>query len=308
MPRSNWLILGGLIGLPLVAVIVAAGGGLRGPGPDLVWGKRGQLPGDLSRPRAAAVIGDTLFVVDFTARVQGYDLDGNHTGVTFTPPDFRNGRPSGLGVTRDGNLIVCDSHYHCVRIYTLDGRELRHFGEAGTEPGRFGYVSDCVQDADGFFYVAEFGQNDRITKVDKAGRLVTAWGGSGVEPGRFQRVRALALGPDGNLYVCDASNHRVQVFTRDGELVRIIGGPGSGPGEFHYPSDVAVDRDGNIYVVERVNCRVQKLSPEGKPLGMWGTGGRGPGQLADPWALALDRFGRVHVIDTENHRVQRVRF
>ena len=62
-----------------------------------------------------------------------------------------------------------------------------------------------VQDADGFFYVSEFGENDRITKLDPEGKFVKSWGGSGSEPGQFQRLRALALGPDGNLY-CQLTN------------------------------------------------------------------------------------------------------
>ena len=97
--------------------------------PDLVWGKRGVLDGDMVRPRAAVIDGDDrLWIVDFTARIQAYDLDGNYLGPTFTPPDFRNGRPSGLGVTRDGKLIVCDSHYSCIRIYEPDGTEVKKIG------------------------------------------------------------------------------------------------------------------------------------------------------------------------------------
>jgi DNA-binding beta-propeller fold protein YncE len=278
--------------------------------PDLVWGKRGQMPGDVVRPRAITIDHqDRLFLVDFTARIQAYDLDGRHLGATWTPPDFRNGRPSGLGTDREGNLIVCDSHYHTIRIYTADGKELRSFGgNPGTEPGQFGYISDCVQDADGFYYVAEFGQNDRITKLDADGQFVTCWGGNGTEPGKFQRVRALALGPDGLLYAADACNHRIQVFTRDGQLVKIIGEPGTGLGQLSYPYDVAFGPEGELYVSERSNHRIQKFDRNGRSLGTWGVGGRGPGQLADPWALAVDRYGRVHIVDTENHRVQRVKF
>lgn len=277
--------------------------------PDLVWGRRGQMPGDMVRPRAVAIDHeDRLFLVDFTARIQAYDLDGNHLGLTWTTPDFRNGRPSGLGIDREGRLIVCDSHYHTIRIYQPDGTELFHFGgNPGQEKGSLGYVSDCVQDADGFYYVAEFGQNDRITKLTAQGEFVTCWGENGVEPGQFQRVRAMAIGPDQLLYVADACNHRIQVFTRDGELVRVFGEPGSEPGQFRYPYDLAIGPEGDLYVSDRGNHRVQKLTTTGKPLGAWGKGGRAPGCLADPWALAVDRFGRVHIVDTENHRVQRIK-
>ena len=296
--------------------VIAFGAVLFAPGcgpsakPELVWGKRGVNDGEFVRPRAA-VIGpdDRLYIVDYTARIQVFDLDGKYLGPTWTTPDYRNGRPSGLGIARDGNLIVCDSHYNCVRIYSPDGKQIRMFGgTAGNEAGQFGYISDAVQDDDGYFYISESGENDRITKLDNDGNLVRTWGKTGSAPGEFSRIRALALGPDGLLYAADAVNHRIQVFTRDGELVRIIGAAGSGPGQLKYPYDVAFGPDGDLYVVEYENNRVQKFTREGKSLGCWGVPGREPGGLYSPWALVVDRKGRVHIIDTENNRVQRIRF
>ncbi len=308
MLRSARLKILLILLVPAVVLIVAGGRRWAKNAAGLVWGHRGVLPGEIVRPRAAVVIGDRLFVVDFTARIQAYTLDGEHTGTTFTTPDFRNGRPSGLGADREGNLIVADSHYHTVRVYTPDGVEVQHFGgTGGKEPGQFGYISDCVQDADGNYYVSEFGQTDRITKLDAEGKFVRCWGENGTGEGQFARVRAMAFGPDGLLYVVDACNHRVQVFDRDGGFVRAFGGPGTEVGQFAYPYDLAFDPAGNLYVVERGNSRVQKFTAAGVPLGSWGTPGRGEGQLADPWALTVDRYGRVHVIDTENHRVQRIK-
>jgi DNA-binding beta-propeller fold protein YncE len=278
--------------------------------PDVVWGKRGVRDGELIRPRAAAINrNDRLFIVDYTARIQVFDLDGKYVGPTWTSPDYRNGRPSGLGIAKDGNLIVCDSHYHCLRIYTPAGEELRKIGGTpGSQPGQFGYISDAVQDDDGYFYVSEFGENDRITKLDSDGRLVKTWGKAGTAPGEFSRARALALGPDGLLYVADAINHRVQVFSRDGEFVRVIAESGTEPGQLRYPYDLAFDAKGNLYVVEYENHRVSKFTKEGKFLVSWGKPGREPGQLASPWALVVDRKGRVHIIDTENNRIQRLEF
>ncbi|MBA4189074.1 MAG: hypothetical protein C0467_13835 [Planctomycetaceae bacterium] len=282
----------------------------RGDRPDKVWGSRGVQDGAFVRPRAAVIDRqDHLWVVDFTARVQAFDFDGKHLGITFRTPDFRNGRPSGLGLTREGELIVCDSHYHCLRIYGEDGTERRMIGGAsGTAPGQLGYVSDVVQDAEGFFYLAEFGENDRITKLDMNGTFVATWGTGGIGLGQFQRLRALALGPDGNLYCADACNHRIQVFTRTGEFVREFGGEGAEQGRLRYPYDVAFSPGGELYVAEYGNQRVQRFTAEGNSLGVWGSPGGQPGQLNSPWALVVDRKGRVHVIDTENHRVQRVKF
>ena len=302
MNRRAW---GGVLLVSAVATVAGLGWHRRGATgrPDRVWGRRGVRAGEFNRPRAATIDGkDRLWVVDFTARVQAFDLDGNFFDFSWTTPDYRNGRPSGLGTDNQGRLLVADSHYHTLRTYAPDGTELGH------ADGGFGYLSDCVQDASGFYYVSEFGEQDRITKLNPDGQVLSRWGGPGAGPGQFNRVRALAIGPDGLLYAVDACNHRVQVFTKDGQFVRSFGTPGSEPGEFRYPYDLSFGPSGELYVVERANHRVQKLTSMGEPLAMWGSSGSGPGQLADPWAVVCDRFGRVHVIDTENHRVQRVRF
>lgn len=294
----------------VAGLLLVAGCGGPSPTPELVWGRRGVQPGDIVRPRAIAIDKqDRLYLVDFTARVQAYDADGKYVGPTWTTPDFRNGRPSGLSIDRDGHLIVSDSHYHCFRVYDAEGNELKKFGgDTGSEPGQFGYVSDVVQDADGYYYVSEFGSNERITKLDADGKLVKVWGEKGTEPGQFNHIRALALGPDGLIYVADACNHRIEVFDRDGKLIRCWGEPGDEPGRISYPFDLAFGPAGDLYVCEKGNHRVQKFTADGRSLGTWGGPGRAPGQLHDPWALAVDSKGRVHIVDTENHRVQRIRF
>ena len=100
------------------------------PSPDLVWGRKGVQNGDFVRPRAIAIDPkDRLFIVDYTARIQVYDRDGNYLNHTWTTPDYRKGRPSGLSIDHDGNLIVCDSHYNCIRFYNPDGKEIRVLGQ-----------------------------------------------------------------------------------------------------------------------------------------------------------------------------------
>jgi len=298
-------------GLFAAAILAITGCRDHATEPERIWGQRGVNGGQLVKPRAAAMDAlDRLYLVDWTARIQAFDRDGKHLGHSWTPPDYRNGRPSGLSIARDGNLLVSDSHYGCLRIYSPEGKLLRTLGgKLGTEPGQFSYISDAVQDKDGFFYVAEFGENQRISKLDADGKFVQCWGAPGSEPGQFARIRALALGPDGNLYAADACNHRIQVFSTTGELVRLWGEPGTEPGKLSYPYDLAFSPDGRyLYVVEYGNHRVQKFTPTGESLGCWGGPGRAPGRLYNPWALVVDSGGRVHVIDSDNDRVQRIDF
>jgi hypothetical protein len=296
-----------------VGLLLVSGCRERGHAPELVWGKRGVSDGELVKPRAIAIDSrDRLYLVDLTARIQAFDRNGKFLGACWTPPDFRNGRPSGLSIDKDDNVVVSDSHYHCVRVYSPEGKLLRTLGgDAGTAPGQLSYVSDALCDAAGNFYIAEFGDNQRITKLDAEGKFVKCWGSPGSEIGQFARIRAMTLGPDGNLYLADACNHRIQVFTTDGVFVRCWGQAGAGPGELAYPYDLAFapGPDPCLYVVEFGNHRVQKFTMTGVSLGTWGgPPGREPGRLGSPWALGVDSRGRVHVVDSDNDRVQRIDF
>src|SRR5690606_26512524 len=122
------------------------------------------------------------------------------------------GRPSGLGIDADGNLLVADSHYHQILTYTPDGKLLRTFGgETGQWPltGQFGYIGDVAVDSQGNIYVAEAQQNERITKLSPRCEILHRWGGRGNEPGNFMRIRSICFDSRDQLYVADACNHRI---------------------------------------------------------------------------------------------------
>jgi len=180
------------------------------------------------------------YVVDFTARIQVFDRDGKFLpAIAGTRPITAMAGPGGLSIDRDGNLIVSDSHYHCFRIYSPEGKELRKFGgEAGTEPGQLGYVSDVVQDAEGYYYVAEFGKMAGFSKFTSDGSFVKCWGSPGSGDGEFARARALALGTDAcNLYVADACNQ--SAFKSSPATATkgpcCFGTPGNADGQLSYP-------------------------------------------------------------------------
>lgn len=278
---------------------------------DVVWGKRGLMPGQFIKPRAIAIDSeDRVFLVDMRAKLQEFTADGEFLREWDTPT-HDVGRPSGLALDGAGNLLVADSHYHQILVYDRQGNLLRTLGgEEGTGPlvGQFGYIGDIAVDSAGNIYVAESQQNERITKLTPEGQIVKRWGGRGPAPGQFQRIRSMVFDPQDRLYVADACNHRVQVFTSDGDLVQIIGEAGTGSGQLSYPYDLALAPDGTLYVCEYGNHRVQRFSAEGQPLGTWGKAGRQPGELWNPWALGVDSKGRVLVVDSNNHRIQRVLF
>ncbi len=297
----------------MTAIVVVRASGVGGNGRseghlDLTWGRRGLGDGRLQKPRAIAQRDGELFIVDMTARIQVFDLDGNYLRHWQTPTHV-NGRPNGLSFDRQGRLLVADTHYYRVLIYSVGGELLDTLGgRNGQRGGEFGFVTDAVQDSHGNFYISEYGEFDRVQKLAPDGTFILQWGGHGTEPGQFLRPQSLAIDDHDRIWVADACNHRVQVFNSHGELLFLWGSEGTAPGQLRYPYDLVLDPQGNVYVSEFGNHRVQKFTSDGTSLGCWGTFGRQPGELNTPWALILDDEDRVYVLDTLNHRVQRVSF
>lgn len=298
------------LGLALAGVALAGCDRLgEGDQPEQVWGRRGLSDGRFQKPRAVAYdSGDRLYIVDMTARIQVFDPAGRFLR-SWRTPESHNGRPTGLAIDRDGNLLVADTHYFRVLCYTPEGELLWTLGGTnGQGPGEFGFVTDVAQDAQGNYYVGEYGAYDRIQKFSPQREFLDAWGSHGAELGQFARPQSLVFDAAGRLWVADACNHRVQIFDPQGRLLDHWGAHGAGVGQLSYPYDLTFDAEGNVAICEYGNHRVQKFTPQGQSLAVWGRSGRGPGELYNPWGLIADRAGRLHVLDSNNHRVQTFRW
>ena len=95
---------------------------------------------------------------------------------------------------------------------------------------------------DGYYCYVSDELNHRLQIVSSSGTIRDV-GGAGSGAGQFQFPRGLALLSTGTpvtsrLYVCDAWNHRIQVFDGRGAVVGAFGGRGAGPGQLDVPSDV----------------------------------------------------------------------
>lgn len=273
-----------------------------------VWGRRGVSDGRFQKPRAMTIDQrDHIYVVDMTARIQVFNTDGEFLRGWRTP-EKQAGKPTGLTATRDGRILVADTHYYRVLIYSPDGELLQTIGGTrGEGPGQFGLVRDAVEDSQGHYYVSESGEYDRIQKFTAEGEFLLQWGEPGSQPGQLTLAQSMVVDEEDRIWVADSCNHRIQIFDTEGRLLGLWGSQGRQPGQLYYPYDLVLAPDGLVYVAEFGNHRVQRFTRDGQARGCWGTYGSQEGQLTDPWALVLDSRGRLHVLDTKNHRVQKVR-
>lgn len=278
--------------------------------PPQIWGTRGTAPGKFLEPRAIAIAPNNLaYIVDSSGRIQKWTTDGKFIRG-WLAPSIDKGRPEGVALLKNGDVVITDTHYSKVRVYSPEGKLLRSFGTYGKQKGGFLLVTGVCVDKDDFIYTADYGgEFDRISKWTAGGKLVASWSGHGEEPRQFRRPCGLAISREGDLLVADIGNHRIQRLDRNtGEYKGTLGTRGRENGQFTYPYGVAVDNQGQIYTVEYGTHRVQKWSAEGKFIDMWGGAGRAPRQLANPWGLAVDAQRNIYVVDTQNHRVQKFQF
>lgn len=279
--------------------------------PELVWGRRGFSEGRFQTPRALVISPEQeVYVVDKTGRIQVFDLEGAYQR-SWRIPKIKQGKPTGLGWSNDGQLLVADTHYFRVLFYSPEGElseERRIGGEHGDEPGQFHFVTDVVEDHRGHFFVGQYGQIDQIQEFGPDCEFIRRWGTQGEKLGEFSRPQCLSMRGD-LLWVADACNHRVQIFDVSGEpeLVAHWGVHGKEQGQLSYPYGLDFDREGNVWIAEFGNHRFQKFTPEGDSLAISGSAGQLPGQFTDPWALAFDNRYKLHVVDAKNNRLQRFR-
>ena len=279
---------------------------------QLVYARRGLSEGRFMKPRAITIDSqDHLYMVDMSGRIQVFDADGQFLRFWNTPT-IENGRPTGLGVDRDGHLLVADTHYFRVLFYTPEGKLLEDRtigGVNGKGPGEFGFVTDVVQDSQGNYFISEYGEFDRVQKFTPDGKFVCQFGKHGDGPLEFNRPQSMVIDEQDRLWIADACNHRIQVVEcKDTEpkLLQIFGQQGKEPGQFQYPYGIAMSKDGTLVITEFGNHRVQRVSREGKSLAIWGSPGKEKGQLNQPWGSIEDSRRRIHVLDSLNHRIQRI--
>jgi DNA-binding beta-propeller fold protein YncE len=259
---------------------------------------------------------DNLYVADVTGRIQKFDSNGRFL-LQWQMPQTDLGKPKGMGLDAQGNILVIEPHYMRVNHFDPAGRLVAQWGAKGTNAGRFILPRAIGLNSLGEFFISEYTVVDRVQRFGpitfgekgdavELPRFGIAWGEPGEPAGHFNRAEGLGIGPSDHVYVADSCNHRIQVFDREGRFLRMHGQAGSAPGAFSYPYDVRVEPDGAQFICEFGNSRISIVDARDQLVEIIGGPGAEPGRFANPWAVAFDSRGNLYVADSQNHRVQKL--
>ena len=196
------------------------------------------------------------------------------------PEGFDLGRPTGLGIDKENNLVV--------------------FHRAGRSNRQSPPSKEKIE------------KNTIITIDSETGEVLRNWGA-----GFFLMPHGLEIDRDNNIWITDTHLHQILKFNRDGELLNEFGEAtirGNDSVHFNKPTDVATAPDGSFYVSDGYgNNRVVKYSEGYSFLLEWGKNGpdlklnegTNEGEFDTPHAIDVDENMNVYVADRANNRIQK---
>jgi DNA-binding beta-propeller fold protein YncE len=161
------------------------------------------------------------------------------------------GKPRGVAVTPEGNLLVTDPERGSIHKFGADGTYLGALG--------VGIVKEPIGitvDQDGTIYVSDENPGlDCVFQLTPSGSLLAKWGEPGGGPQQFNGPAGLCIDPSHNLFVTDHSNSRIQMLSLSGTFLGAWSYAGSGQ-TLGVPLDVAADKFGQLYVSDSAGGRI----------------------------------------------------
>lgn len=215
-------------------------------------------------------------------------------------PATRLQSPHGIGLDKEGNILIADQTASQIFRYTADGKYLGEIGRGpGSEPGQFNTPREVRSDSEGYIYVTDSkGDRPRVQVFSHEGEFVRIFGIKGRGPGQLLRCHGIGFGPTGNIFITDVDNMRVNVYDPVGNFLYDFGGGRAykdmNPGEMNAPHGLFVDRSGDVFVNSYYGP-TQKFTPEGAYLIDFGHGDPPDGPVYFH-SLTGDKWGNVYLL------------
>ncbi|NIR49674.1 6-bladed beta-propeller [candidate division KSB1 bacterium] len=202
-----------------------------------------------------AKTGLDLFVADFNnERIERYDLKLNYLSTFRSEETVQNslrfGFPSGVDISRHGELFICDNENDRILKLNTTGSPDLSFGDFNWGDGQLEHPVRVEVSRKDQVYVSDQGLN-QIFVFDYYGNYISRFGQE-----ILNNPTGLNWSIDNRLYVADSGNQRVVAFNARHLPIHMWGQEGDKFGAFSNPVDVATF-DNQVYVLDSSNNRIQ---------------------------------------------------
>ncbi len=219
------------------------------------FGKKGDGKGEFKAPMGVALgPQDQVFVTD---RIQNKVLIFNASGKFIR--EFQVRSPL-TPTVKNSRLYV--TTYDGVSIYDFDGKQLKKFGQRGSQKQEFDFPNGIAVDSEGNMFVAD-SNNLRIQALDRDGNLLWLVGQPPSKPQSGNRDFGLpvsvAIDENQVIYIVDAFPGSIRVMGNKGKQLGEVGEFGTEDGELNHPAQIAYAGNRVFYIADRFNDRVQAI-------------------------------------------------
>ena len=157
-------------------------------------------------------------------------------------------QPCRLSIASDGRIIITDWSDKKIKVLSPDGNDLLQSFSAPD----CGFSPFCaIYHQDKFFVSYEVAHCVKV--FDKTGVYLHDIACEGSNDGQFDGPGGLVIDKYNRLIVCDAGNHRLQLFTPGGKFLSKIDGQYF---KNRFPSHVAINCGGSLIVGDYIKSRV----------------------------------------------------
>ena len=204
---------------------------------------------------------------------------------------------SGIVLTANGNILVCDSSNDRVRQFSFAGQLVKCVGSSGSAPLQFSKpVGIGVHPLSQKVYVVEQ-INHRVQILNSDLTFVSMFGSRGTENGQFINPCDVAFNSCGDVFVLDRDNLRIQVFTSGGKYVWQFTKREHIEGGLKNPRSIAIDSGDRVYITEQGNHCISIFSPDGVLVMLFGKQGTEAGQFVNVRGVDFDNAGDMYIMD-----------
>lgn len=164
---------------------------------------------------------------------------------------LRFGRPSGLAVSKFGEIWVADIDQGQIAVLDIFGQIDHMVGDFGHGGGQLREPAKLISDARGDIYVCDTG-NRRVMVYDENGDFLRE-----IDHAVLTDPRSVVFDRQGLLWVLDGQTASIHCFDSEGNLLSSLGSMVSGTDKpLRQPSDLCFTSDGRLVISDTGNNRM----------------------------------------------------